>query len=172
MNLRIFASTLLGLALGFASTGFAATGASIDQDPTAHLYGRAAIRADADRVSKTMSECMDNATSNLDSRECASEAFSSANDLVSDAYSLLVKELNEKAKAEVANGATGADGEYAEILRRLSASQQAWVTFRDATCDLRSSEMLGGTGEGLILIGCKSSLSIQRTHELLDFFGN
>ena len=34
-----------------------------------------------------------------------------------------------------------------EILRRLVASERAWIVFRDAECSYRSSYMLHGTGE-------------------------
>ena len=40
-----------------------------------------------------------------------------------------------------------ADARDAEILRRLVASERAWITFRDAECSYHSSYMLGGTGE-------------------------
>ncbi len=34
-----------------------------------------------------------------------------------------------------------------EILRRLLASERAWIVFRDAECSYHSSYMLHGTGE-------------------------
>ncbi len=37
--------------------------------------------------------------------------------------------------------------DYPEILRRLVASERAWIVFRDAECSYHSSYMLHGTGE-------------------------
>ena len=42
----------------------------------------------------------------------------------------------------------------AEILKRLIASERAWVAFRDAECDYQSSVALGGTGEGYAYAAC------------------
>lgn len=65
------------------------------------------------------------------------------------------------AYAEVMAAAQNADAEMAEIgasaisqADTLRAMQQAWITFRDATCDYEYSQWGGGTGGGPAIAGC------------------
>lgn len=68
---------------------------------------------------------------------------------------------------------------YAEMLRRdreaqadqqrpgyaeaLLASQRAWIAYRDAQCVDESNAMRGGSGQAMILWGCKGRMTRERT---------
>lgn len=43
--------------------------------------------------------------------------------------------------------------------------------FSDAECELQATDMLGGTGEGLVTLGCLHDLTQKRTADLKEFFG-
>lgn len=57
-----------------------------------------------------------------------------------------------------------------EELKRLLASENAWITYRQAECNLQGIEMLGGSREGLIINGCLYSLTAQRAKDLDELF--
>jgi uncharacterized protein YecT (DUF1311 family) len=70
---------------------------------------------------------------------CNEQAKTSADLILNRIYGDWVEQLKHPAKDD------GADS--AEILKRLIASERAWVTYRDTSCNLESVSMLGGTGE-------------------------
>lgn len=51
---------------------------------------------------------------------------------------------------------------------KLQSAQRAWITFRDADCDYHADEMRGGTGEGLIGLGCLVHMTQERIETLKD----
>ncbi len=53
-----------------------------------------------------------------------------------------------------------------EILSRIVKNQKAWIAMRDTTCDVEGIEMLGGSGEGLVILGCLNRMTVERTVEL------
>lgn len=63
-----------------------------------------------------------------------------------------------------------------EAQERLVKAEKAWIPFRDASCDLQGAQMLGGTGETVIILGCLVEKTQKRTQELQqivkDFSGN
>jgi len=44
----------------------------------------------------------------------------------------------------------------------LLVSQRAWLTYRDAQCLSESQQMWGGSGESMLLLGCKLRLTRER----------
>jgi uncharacterized protein YecT (DUF1311 family) len=68
------------------------------------------------------------------------------------------------------------NSQYQEIMRRLkddpetakllTTAQRAWVTFRDAECELQSSSVEGGTMRPMVFSNCLEKLTKQR---LVDF---
>ena len=48
----------------------------------------------------------------------------------------------------------------------LRDGQRAWVTFRDATCAAEGYTMHGGSGEPMVIYGCRTRLTEQRTADL------
>ena len=54
---------------------------------------------------------------------------------------------------------TGTPGYAAALLN----SQRAWIAYRDAQCAVEANEMRGGSGEAMLLWGCKGRLTRERT---------
>lgn len=52
-------------------------------------------------------------------------------------------------------------------VKALSASQQAWSTYRDAQCDYVGSTFGGGSGTGIAITSCRVDLGRQRVSELM-----
>jgi uncharacterized protein YecT (DUF1311 family) len=46
--------------------------------------------------------------------------------------------------------------------------QRAWLTYRDAQCELAAYENLGGSIWPMLVAGCKADLTRQRTHQLVE----
>ena len=55
-----------------------------------------------------------------------------------------------------------------EILRRLMKSQQTWQAYREANCEFEGVEMLGGSGEGIVVLGCIYRMTEERVRSLQD----
>ena len=45
----------------------------------------------------------------------------------------------------------------------LLVSQRAWIAYRDAQCVTEAQAMRGGSGEAMLLFGCKGRLTRERT---------
>ncbi len=54
----------------------------------------------------------------------------------------------------------------AEILKRLVVAERAWIAFRDADCDLRSTSALGGTAEPVVFGDCRYAMTNARVEAL------
>ena len=53
-----------------------------------------------------------------------------------------------------------------EILKRLIAAERVWIDFRDKDCSLRSTSMLGGTGESGAYGDCLYAMTKARVKAL------
>jgi uncharacterized protein YecT (DUF1311 family) len=49
---------------------------------------------------------------------------------------------------------------------RLRVAQRAWITYRDATCDMEADAMRGGSGEAMLHWGCMARLTERRARDL------
>jgi len=67
-----------------------------------------------------------------------------------------------KADAQSNDEGTG-KAEYADA---LLASQRAWLAYRDTQCAWQAMEMHGGSGEPMLLYGCKAQLTLKRIIQL------
>lgn len=112
-------------------------------------------------AAEDMQTCLDNAKSNMEMKECAGKGYDAADKRLNQVYQEIRAKLN-KAK----------DPDSKEILKRLTASQRAWVAFRDADCDLAGVSMLGGTGESLEITGCLAGTTQERVKFLEEFKAN
>ena len=91
---------------------------------------------------------------------CNEEAKTSADLILNRLYGDWVVQLRHPAKDEVTDSA--------EILKRLIASERAWITYRDTSCNLESISMLGGTGETNLYGHC---LYVKTRQRVLDLQG-
>ena len=85
---------------------------------------------------------------------CNTKAHSAADRILNRLYGAQIARLNHPSKGDAA-----AD---AEILKRLVASERAWITYRDKNCDFDSTSMLGGTGESNVYSRCLYDMTKQR----------
>ena len=106
-------------------------------------------------------DCDRSDESTIGMKMCASVDFTNADAQLNLEYKKIVSKLKQDASDEYNK----------ETLKRLVKAQKAWISFRDAECDLQATEMLGGTGEGLVALGCLRDLTEKRTSELKSFFG-
>lgn len=51
----------------------------------------------------------------------------------------------------------------------LRIAQRAWITYRDATCDMEAAEMAGGSGEAMLRFGCLARLTERRARDLENY---
>lgn len=91
---------------------------------------------------------------------CNEQARAAADLILNRTYGEWVEKLKHPAKDEIADSA--------EILKRLMASERAWITYRDTGCNLESISMLGGTGETNLYGHC---LYVKTKQRVLDLQG-
>ncbi len=91
---------------------------------------------------------------------CNENARNAADVILNRVYGDWVEQLKHPAKDEAADSA--------EILKRLLAAERAWITYRDTSCNLESTSMLGGTGETNVYGHC---LYVKTRQRVLDLQG-
>jgi urease subunit beta len=72
------------------------------------------------------------------------------------------------------NAAWGPARSYAKQIGQGDAllnAQRAWLTYRDAACEVQASPFHGGTIQPLVHFTCLSELTAERTRMLLEFKG-
>ncbi|MDR3605841.1 MAG: lysozyme inhibitor LprI family protein [Oligoflexia bacterium] len=117
------------------------------------------VLADVASIRAEEKACLADAETNLDMKVCEGNTYQAADKELNATYQKLVAGL--KAQAAKEKGIPDYESS-AEILRRLIASERAWITFRDADCSFQATSMLGGTGEGLIYLSCEASTTLDR----------
>lgn len=98
-----------------------------------------------------VSQCLDNATSNYDMKQCVFDEYGRQDKKLNIEYQELMTSL-KKDKSE--------DGK--EIVDRVIKAERAWITLRDTSCAVEGIEMLNGSGEGLIVGGCLGKMTRDR----------
>ncbi len=94
---------------------------------------------------------------------CNDTAYTAATKVLTSVYRTNV----EKLKRTGANDDAARD---AESLKRLIASERAWIDYRDSDCQLEGITMLGGSGEGTIVGGCLYARTADLAKRLDDLF--
>jgi len=88
--------------------------------------------------------------------QCLAEAFTGADAELNRVWKPAYAEMQ---RVDRDTGETG----YAAA---LLASQRAWIAYRDAQCVAESWQMRGGSGEAMLLSGCKLRLTRERVEFL------
>lgn len=153
----MFRKTLLGLIVLCSSHVFAVETAD-------------GVKADAAKIEKALEKCMEDVTSNYAMRECSAEKHEAADVLLNRVYKSQVAVLKKQIQDEKGEGPLGQYGE--ETLKRLVKAQKSWIAFRDAECDLEGTDMLFGSGEGLVISSCLGEMTLERAKKLGEFFGS
>lgn len=108
--------------------------------------------------------CMDKDSSNLGMKTCTGDAYDAADKILNKVYNSAAANLKKVSKD------TDVVQNNNETLKRLIASERAWIAYRDADCDLQGTEMLGGSGENLVIVSCQLSMTEQRVKALDELF--
>lgn len=111
------------------------------------------------KIETALTACTETNDSNMGRRTCTSTALDAADKLLNGLYGKLVDQMK-----------ASSDRDDKERLRRLVASERAWVAYRDAECNLQGASMLGGSGEPLMILDCHYSLTRERAKRLEDPF--
>lgn len=120
--------------------------------------------ADVSSIRAQEKSCLDKARTNMAMEECEGDAWQAADQELNALYQKFVARLKDAAAKE--QGVIPASEGSAEVLKRLVASERAWITYRDANCSFEATEMLGGSGEGLSYSGCEVRTTLDRITEL------
>jgi uncharacterized protein YecT (DUF1311 family) len=117
----------------------------------------ASVKAKLEAIDKVAQTCIDRSDATNDIFQCNVERFEAADALLNEVYKEIVNPLKADASMDAAS---------AETLKRTVAAQRAWVAFRDAECERVSAEMLNGTFEKVMWMGCRAELTSKRVEQL------
>lgn len=112
-------------------------------------------------ISATSTETCDGSTAEM--HECIGAQYAIADKELNAVYKDLKRQLLERIM-----GSAETESDALETDKRLVAAQRAWISFRDAECQLQGIDMLGGSGEGLIIHSCRLSMTKERVKALRD----
>jgi uncharacterized protein YecT (DUF1311 family) len=118
----------------------------------------AAIQAD-------LNQCRQARPGNAPETLCTVDADKAVDALLNTLYGRIV------AKLKSTSGADDDIDERKELLKRLIASERAWIAYREAECAHASAQMLGGSGEPALLAGCRLRMRQMRVNTLFGFYG-
>ena len=82
---------------------------------------------------------------------CLSQEHAFWDRLLNDAYQQVLAERDE----------TEEEG--------VRVAQRAWLTYRDATCEMEADQMAGGSGEAMLRFECLSRLTERRARDLENY---
>ena len=99
-----------------------------------------------------------NAMTQVDLTQCASQDFDAADAVLNDAYQAAI------ARMAAIDADLSADQQGAEAA--LREAQRAWITVRDNTCLAESYTWFGGSGQGMVELTCLARISRARTEDL------
>lgn len=115
------------------------------------LAGIVTISCGSGAQAQTAAECIEPQVQSL-MNACAAKDFATADAALNTAW-------------KPAKSFADAIGQGAALL----VAQRAWLTYRDAACDVHASPFEGGSLQPLIYSTCMSELTTQRTRMLLEF---
>ena len=95
---------------------------------------------------------------------CNAAATAAADKILNRLYGGWADQLKHPAQGDAADSA--------EILKRLVAAERDWIGFRDTSCKLESTSMLGGTGESNVYGDCLYRMTRQRVLDLKKVQGD
>lgn len=108
-----------------------------------------------------------NAMSTYEMNLCADRDYQAADKQLNVVYKDILRELAKDSNSKDSSVRDDAQ----ERLKRLVASQRAWVTYRETNSQLQGIEALGGTAETVSVIGSATQLTNERVKELKELFG-
>jgi uncharacterized protein YecT (DUF1311 family) len=115
-------------------------------------------------IEAKLKRCTAENPGNIPERLCTDDARQAVDGVLTRIYAQIVAGLKRPTDSSVG------DSRNKEVLRRLVASERAWIAYRDSECLERSGSMLGGSGEATILVECEYSLERDRVNDLFDLY--
>ncbi|MBD2196444.1 MULTISPECIES: lysozyme inhibitor LprI family protein [Calothrix] len=95
-----------------------------------------------------------NAQTQVEINQCAQLSYQNADKKLNQVYKKLLPTLSSSRK------------------QKLITAQQAWIKFRDASCEFERSQYAGGTIAPTIYLGCLERTTQQRTQQLQDYLNS
>ena len=117
-------------------------------------------------IKTNLDRCKDTSPGNTLERHCTMESSQVVDALLNKLYGQIVAKLKEPTSND--HDAK----ESAELLKRLIASERAWIVYRDAECDHRSGYVLGGSGELTIYEDCLFTMRRDRVNDLFRLYND
>jgi uncharacterized protein YecT (DUF1311 family) len=116
------------------------------------------------RIQAELDHCKDTEPGNINQMLCAMAADKTVDAVLNALYGKIVTKLKQT------NDPDHDIKERSELLKRLIASERAWITYREAECSHASASYLGGSGEGTLLAYCRLSMREDRVNNLYRFY--
>jgi len=118
------------------------------------------------QIEEAYNLCLQDAASTMAMQSCSLEANKKAEKELQVVTNQIYASLDGHLQA----------GDYSkedvkEIKARINKSKKTWDAYVLAKCDLQGVEMLGGTGEGIIIFGCYATSTIEYVKNLQNTFG-
>ncbi|MBC1240607.1 lysozyme inhibitor LprI family protein [Nostoc sp. 2RC] len=92
-----------------------------------------------------------NPQTQLEINQCTNLSYQNADKKLNAAYQKLLPKLDRTRK------------------QKLITAQQAWIKFRDASCEFERSQYEGGTIAPAIYLGCLENITKERTQQLEEY---
>lgn len=128
------------------------------------LFSSAGLDSDVKKVEGDLRACISVAESTMAIKICQNEGIVQLEKMMADLYNKTVQGLKTPA-------ADPQDNQFRlETLRRLEASQRAWLVFRDANAELAGIWSLGGTQEAVEKLDARFEMTKIRLLELDKLF--
>lgn len=109
-----------------------------------------------------LTKCYDTAHSADDLRLCAQKDF----DIVDNKMVTTSKTLMTQIQSKKIGPSTETTDPVNETVRRLEAAEKSWYIYRESQCDFEGTVLLGDPAEAIVIIGCMSRLTKERTQLL------
>ena len=104
-----------------------------------------------------------NAQTQADMNQCAYLDFEKADKELNAVYKDALK-----SQAEVDKQAAEMGPDYVGAVKALKKAQRAWIDYRDGHCDGVGYEAVGGSMQPMLIAGCQTQLTMNRTKELRE----
>jgi uncharacterized protein YecT (DUF1311 family) len=124
------------------------------------VFALADVASDLATIDTTLQQCLDKNSSNLGMKQCTGDAYVSADALLNKTYRNILIDIKKPAAIKILKLA------QIEKRKRLVEAERAWITYRDSECKMQGIDMLGGTGESLIIGGCYYQLTVDRVKDI------
>jgi uncharacterized protein YecT (DUF1311 family) len=115
-------------------------------------------------IDANLNRCKETQPGNMPEMLCTMEADKAVDALLNTLYGQIVAKLKQP------GGPDYDIKERSELLKRLIASERAWIAYREAECSQASAAMLGGSGEPTLLAECRLSMRQTRVNTLFEFY--